>query len=532
MSHAELTGGACPSTHRLEALLLAIVFAVAYTQSPLFYSNQNQYLLHGAARAGYGDLAHDWLAKTRDPTILFSLLIAAAFRVNVWLLQPAYFLFLVSYFLAARRLVAALPNFPDTRSARLTFAALFTAAHAGILRWVSVQLFGIDYPWYLQAGLAAQYLLGPGIQPSAFGVLLLAAVAELARNKPVRACVLAALACWFHSTYMLPAALLVCGILVELAQQRQLRAAVLAGCAALATVVPVVVSTFVRFSPFEPHAEEALRILADVRIPHHCHVRRWFDCIAVLQLLWVAFGLFFTRREPLGCALGIAALGGVALTVVQMVTGSDALALAFPWRISVLLVPVATAVIIAKCVTSRPPGKWCERIAFVGLVVLVVGGVVVMLRGLGYRAVDESELYNHVRAGTVPNRVYLLPVRFPKVGSGRGAVSNTFAPPPRANPDTNQIPVDLQRFRLATGACIFVDFKSVPYAAADVLEWQRRMELASSLASEVVWAKLTTHAVLIREGITHVVRPQAKPLAAVFLEEVFRGGGYIVYRVK
>ena len=61
----------------LEALLLALAFAVAYTQSPLFYSNQNQYLLHGLAKGGYGHLSHDWLANTHDPTPVFSALVAA-----------------------------------------------------------------------------------------------------------------------------------------------------------------------------------------------------------------------------------------------------------------------------------------------------------------------------------------------------------------------------------------------------------------------------------------------------------------------
>jgi hypothetical protein len=172
---------------------------VAHTQSPLYFSNQNQYLLHGAASGGHGHLAHDWLATTRDPTPLFSALVAIAYAaVGPWLLQPAYFAMLMGYFLAARWLVAAVPGFPDTRPARIGFAALFTLAHAAILRWASVELTGGDYPWLLQAGLAAQYMLGPGIQPSAFGVLLLVAVAAFAHGRVVLASALAALACWFH----------------------------------------------------------------------------------------------------------------------------------------------------------------------------------------------------------------------------------------------------------------------------------------------------------------------------------------------
>ena len=52
-------------------LLLALVFAAAYTQPVHYYSNQHQYLLHGLADAGYGNLSNDWLAHTTDPTPVF-----------------------------------------------------------------------------------------------------------------------------------------------------------------------------------------------------------------------------------------------------------------------------------------------------------------------------------------------------------------------------------------------------------------------------------------------------------------------------
>ena len=516
----------------LEAVLLAVAFAAAYTQSPLYYSNQNQYLLHGAARAGHGHLTHDWLAHTRDPAPLFSTLVAAAYSVHPWLLQPAYFALLMSYFLAVRWLVAAVPGFPDARAARITFAALFTATHAAVLRWLSVELAGVDYPWYLQAGVASQYLLGPGVQPSAFGVLLVFAVAAFAHGRPVLACALAAAVCWLHSTYLLPSGLLVFGFLVELVRRGRTRAALVGAAAALAMVLPVVAYTLWRFDPFDPAAERAIHILARVRIPHHSVVARWFDLVAGLQLAWVALGLALLRRTPLLCPLLVAFAAGAALTGAQYATGSDRLALAFPWRVSVLLVPVATAVILAKALAWKPPGKRAAWPALAALLALAAGGMAVYAFDLGYATADEHQLYDYVRTTAGPGDVYLLPVKFPAVGSGRGAVSNTFQPPPRAKEGTNQIPVDLQRFRLATGARVYVDFKSVPYSGAEVGEWFRRMGLASELLADDTWAAPGRRAELVREGITHVVRPRTKPLAADFLEEVHRDDGYIVYRVR
>src|SRR5579875_2199367 len=61
-------------------LFWSLLFGLAYTQPPLYYSNQNQYFLHGLAQSGHGFLNEDWLANTADPTPLFSALVAFTAR--------------------------------------------------------------------------------------------------------------------------------------------------------------------------------------------------------------------------------------------------------------------------------------------------------------------------------------------------------------------------------------------------------------------------------------------------------------------
>ena len=52
----------------LETLAWSLAFALSYAQSPLYTSNQNQYFLHGLARAGFGFLRDDWLVHTSTKT--------------------------------------------------------------------------------------------------------------------------------------------------------------------------------------------------------------------------------------------------------------------------------------------------------------------------------------------------------------------------------------------------------------------------------------------------------------------------------
>src|SRR5262249_22986773 len=81
-------------------LIGVTVFALAYTQAPLYYSNQTQYSLHGLADGGRGLLRDDWLAGTADPTPAFSAGVAVTYRhLPVALFYVDYALLLGLYFL-------------------------------------------------------------------------------------------------------------------------------------------------------------------------------------------------------------------------------------------------------------------------------------------------------------------------------------------------------------------------------------------------------------------------------------------------
>ena len=517
-------------TNGLLLLALAAGFAVAYTQSPLFYSNQNQYLLHGLAAAGHGHLAGDWLANTKDPTPAFSLGVELAYRTaGLWPLQAAYFVLVMGYFLAMWWLVSTLPGVNRDRRTLLGFAALFTVAHAAIPRWLSVQITGVDYPFFLQSGVAGQYLLGPGLQPSAFGVLLVAGLAAFAHGRPYLAAALGAASAIFHPTYLLPAALLTAGYFAALLREKRTRTAVGVGAVSLAVAAPVIFDTVRTFAPANQSTfAEAQHILATVRIPHHAVVSRWFDGVAAVQVAWVALGISLLRKARLARPLLVSAVAAVALTLLQLVTGNDTLALLFPWRVSAVLVPVVTAVVAVKLAARIP-----ERVGAGLFAALVASGVAVMALGLGYRVnEDERPVLDYVRERARPGDVYLIPVRIPAVGSGRGSMSASFTPPPRPKPGSNLIPVDLQRFRLDTGAPIFVDFKSVPYADTEVLEWYARVQRVDEWYKRTDWDAAGLREQFRTEGITHVLIPRPSPIRATFLEREHEDEAYTVYRVR
>jgi hypothetical protein len=522
---------ACP-------LLAAGAFALAYCQAPLYYSNQNQYFLHGLADAGVGLLRQDWLARTCDPTPVFSALVAFTARhLHPWAFYLFHALLLGAYALAMLGLFRALAGVSAARRWP-AFFALFLAAHAALPRWASYRWLGNDYPWFLQAGVAGQYVLGGMFQPSAFGVLLVVAVSLFARGRPFAAAACACLAATAHSTYLLVAGLLTLGFLARLLLERRPREAAALGAFALVLVLPVTLHVLLTFGPSSAETfREAQDILVNVRIPHHARPDRWLDPVAALQIGWVVLALALVRRTPLFVVLAVPFALSVLLTLVQVATGSNTLALLFPWRVSSVLVPVATTAVLSRLV-ARPglpldglPARALSGIVIVGL---LAGGLWISARGLPFQGGDEDvPVMDFVRRSKSSGDVYFLPVSVPPLArSTRGSLSSDFKPLPDKRRDPRVIPVDFVRFRLSTGAPVFVDFKSIPYKDGEVLQWYARLRAAEQVQARLRAGRLDEAvAELHRLGVTHLVVPAAIPPRAEGLTRVHEDDYYLIYRL-
>ncbi len=527
----------------LAFLFWSVIFGVSYTQAPLYYSNQNQYFLHGLAAAGVGDLQHDWLANTEDPTPLFSGMVAVTVGYLHEGLFYLYYLLIVGvYFHSLFGLFCYLMPKPPSAPAKWLFIALLVTIHAGIVRWLSAYAFGVDYPWFFQAGLAGQYLLGFGLQPSVSGVFLLASILAFLRDRPWLAVIWACLAAIIHATYFPAAALLTLAYMLVSYRTRCLRRAVLLGGFALLLVSPALIYNMLAFAPSSASTfEQSQSILAHERIPHHCEIRRWLDLIAILQILWIRTALALTRRGSLSIILLTIFRASLALSLLQWLTGNDSLALLFPWRTSAILVPIATTIVLTKIVESLAPWLKLRGKVFLGscgltIGICFVGGLAVPVYDLGYRSDrDELPLLEWVKIHHRPGEVYLIPVETLKPWteqSKRGVFNSNFVPPPKRGKADGFIALDLQQFRTFAGAALFVDFKAIPYKDAEVLEWWRRVEWCANIYAGKSANSEELHVALNKEGITHVVAPAKNLLPFASLgPPVYQDDVYAIFRV-
>ncbi len=497
------------------ALGLAIATGVIYAVAPLYTSNQNQYFLHGLARAGVGFLRGDWLAQTADPTPLFSALVAFTYQYLHPALYFAYYLALAgAYMVSLVGITRRVVDPATTRGGLATYLALLLGMHSALLSRVSLDMVGLDLRTVLTSGVAGQYVLGDYLQPSTFGVLLVVSIFLFVRERPVYAAVAAAAAAVVHPTYLLPAGLLVCGyIAMAYREALSLRAAAGIGLAALAPVVPILVYVLRTFRPTSPETlAVAHNVLMQVRLPHHLLLDRWLNLSAFVQIVLVAAGLLAVRRTPrLFAILLWCAIAAATLTVVQAVSGSATLALLFPWRLSVLLVPICSSVLAARAAVwlrDRVVGPARDRTlvwAGAGVVILLMlAGATVMASDARAHADDPSvPVMDFVRKTSAPGDLYL-------------------------------VPISIERFRLQAGAPIFLDRKAIPYRDVELVEWYARYRLGREL-HQINDAELACQAlsrVPERYQITHVVlRRGVYDGRCPILSRLYDGGEYGLYRL-
>jgi hypothetical protein len=515
----------------LAYLALCLLFAGAYYQWPLFSSDQNAYFLPGLAHAGYGYLSSDWAAQQTDIVPIFSAMVSFVHSFGShWMfyaLQGALAaIYALSLFAIAARTSAGISRLHQAA----VFFALFALVHSPrMLDYFSTLLPGLrrviaviqGFAASSTDGLAGQYILGRYLEPSAFGVLLLTGLALFIYGKEYVAILCAVVAATIHTSLILHAGILIAAYMTVLISEKRAWRAAKIGTLALVLMLPIVFYVGDRYFFSDTQAIRSVGqvISYEVREPHHAKISVWFSGWSSVQLAIVFIGLVLSRRcKRLFIVLLACTIAAVGLTLLQAISGSLTLALLFPWRTSAWLMPVCTAIVLGY--VSILVGTIIDRIpahrtrGFAGKLVAalsigILGGM--CLLGV-YRTISEARADRD--DGTV--------ISYARMHSGRD--------------QTYLIPLDLERFRLATGLPVFVDWKSSPHRSSEIIEWYDRVKLASafyeaknSTDAMVAWTKIREHA-----RVTHViVEGKTDYLRGIVQARFkFRDSEYVVYEMR
>ena len=492
---------------------LAVLFMAITTQAPLYSSNQNQYFLHGMAQAGLGSLADDWLASTREPTPLFTLLVKWTFLLFK---QPAWFyvwytILMGIYFYCLVHLTGGTRGQKMTGISWMLPVTLLLLIHSAALRFLLSRLLGTGWAFLFDGGVAGQRLLGTVLQPSAFGVLLIAALLRFRDRHPFQAGILTASTAVIHPTYLLTSALMVLGFMVTLVvEEKSIKKPLQVGAIALVIVSPILAYIFTHFWGANPEeAAYAREILVYNRLPHHALASTWADLPAFFRVCLVIAALALTRKNRLlWIPLLTIFLGASALTLIQVVSGNEFLALVFPWRPSALLVPVSSSILVFKFsgwLLQKSDGwpnrmvHWLQIACITLMIFLAAAGGVAMQQAVQARQdAPSAPMTAWVREHSEPGDRFL-------------------------------IPVNLETFRTSTLRPIYIDYFAIPYSDSDVIQWYHRV-----LAANKFYATADCNELFhLRddERLTHVVtetgsvQPDCRAL-----ELVYQDPAYTVYR--
>jgi len=502
----------------------ALAFEVVYGQVPLYSGEHHSGLLHGLAQAGVGLLELDWQARTTDPAPVSSVVVAAAASLDAqWLLLGLHAVLIGAYGLALLGLAITLLRL-DGVVQRLVLLAALLFLHSWLAAEIPPQS-PEDLRSLTTEGLAGQSVPRLAFGPELFGVLLVVSLLAYARGRPIAAVALAAAGAVFEPACLF-GALVLCGTyLADTLFNTGARSAVVRGAAlAAALLLPVALYSLIAFPPAPPALHEAAQgVLVDFRLPQQAKPEVWFGSDDVVRLAIVAAALPLTWRSNLFPVLALAVAASAVLAALQLVTGSDTLALLFPWQLSAVLVPVSTAILLAAVVKALfvlagPGQRLAARFSdgppvravaaartgacvLSGMVIagcLVVGGERIAQLDAQPRPSPVGEL---VAAARSPGDLYLVP--------------------PRAH-----------ELRLDAGVPVYVDAFTHPYEDQEVLEWRRRVRAAARVyAGESLRCRALT-ALGRREGITHVVVRAPTRASCGFLEKSYTAAPWTVFSLE
>ena len=479
-------------------LLLGILYSIDLVQHPLYTENQNTKFLHAAATTGQGFLEHDWMANTLDPLPLFSFLAESLYRMGA--IELVYILF---------ALLAAVFLYAMTGIADHLFG--LKRHTAGVLLFLAV-LF-LEYK-NIQLGFGTQYLLGHYFQPCVFGVFILLSIERFLAGKPFWASAWLALAAAFHPAYM-PSALLIQGSYTAVTLFRQKK---ITGDALLPLLLfimlssPLVIRYKLLFAPTSPAiAAEALKILSEQRIAVHTKVSNWLNYEDYIGMALIAISMVAARKSALFWVM--LPLAGLILVTVPFLYfySWPELEVLTPWRTSVVLLPLAWAILGGWLIVKMFPLFEKQRFAVLAATSAAVATIAITT-GLhlpvqlnsfsGYGKAPEIAVMTFARRHTVSGDLWLVPTR----------------------------KTEFEKVRMQGGIPVLVNWKTHPYKDHEIIEWYRRNLLAESFYRQ---ACKTESALTLRKlaglyGVNHVILEAETPLRACpEAKVIFRDSRYV-----
>ncbi|MEN8241165.1 MAG: hypothetical protein ABFS17_04535, partial [Chloroflexota bacterium] len=172
-----------------------------------YKGNQAAKFLFGLADGGRGYLQEDWVANTRDPLPVFSLLVRVTYQyLNENLFYIFQFVLIGVYLYSIFGIVDHFYNLKKSKLLLFIFGTLYLLSYSTF--WPGT------IPTTLHYGVAGQDFGFYAFLPNAFLALLFLSIYQFLKKKPYWAIASIVAACYFHTGYLIIGAVLVTSYLL------------------------------------------------------------------------------------------------------------------------------------------------------------------------------------------------------------------------------------------------------------------------------------------------------------------------------
>jgi Domain of unknown function (DUF6798) len=251
-------------------------------------------------------------------------------------------------------------------------------------------------------------------------------------------------------------------------------------------------------------------------MPQHAKVTSWFGHAVPLQITVVVLAIYMMRRTKLFWILLLPLLAAMLLTIAQVITGNKGLALLFPWRISVFLVPIASSIVLASIVSAA--------FELLGKSLRGIGPKMIeILQAIVFFAIILIGFFGALRTVSCLN------------GSREGVTRYTRFVTRTIRPGhLYLVPPDMESFRLAARVPVFIDFRSHPYKGTEVVEWFHRIQIANEFyAASGQSACSRLENIADKYGTTHVILRSDRPIPNCgSVHELYRDSMVRIYELS
>ncbi len=428
-------------------LILSILFAITIQQFPFFKGN-SLHLLHAIKDFDTNKLQNDWIANQTNHLPVFAYLNNIFLQVfPVKILHVIHFSLLVIcslfIFLICRN------EFQNLNRTSLLFL------------WFSIFML-IYHEHSFFGGLAGQDIINEGYQPASFGVLFYCGIYLFLIRKYFFAILFICLSASFHPSYVLHSGLLSFGFCFYLLLVKEFKLLLRLIIYYIILILPITLYIILNFLLLDKELIQMGQNILVERIPHHALIKNWFSSKDFFSILIYLISLItIYKNKKIFIPLTIFGFSSILLSILQFLTESNTLALAFPWRASVFLMPLSSMIIISFLLNKFLLNKKIIDLFSVSLFIIVFlffFGKNYFIKNDNQKFYSKLELVNEIN------------VNYDSI-------------------ERVLIPINISYIRMNTGLPIFIDWKHHAFKYDEIIMWKKRINLAQKFYETSIFEK-------------------------------------------